>query len=470
MLFHSTIFLLLFLSIYIFYWWLPVKGKHYLIIITSFLFYLWYSVPFFLMFLFLSIINYFVADYLLKNKNKKILILIVAVDLSVLGFFKYFYLFATSLGYLIQNPYLLHVKENLIKDYQLEIILPIGISFYTFQIIAYVVDCYRNTISEKISFRKFVVFILFFPQFVAGPILRATDFIPQIDHPKLEKRKIYIGSLLILLGIFKKVLVADPIGYYTLPVWQNPLNYDALNYWFLIFAFVVQVYADFSGYTDMARGLSKLLGYEIPENFRGPLLSSSMSELWNRWHITLSSWLRDYIYIPLGGSRRGELRTYVNLFITMSLGGLWHGATWNMLIWGMLMGIYLSVERLMNVHQIKLLSDNSLTLIIKRFITLFMFAFMAIFFATPTLENAVVIIKGMFLLPRGNPLISYETVIVLILIGLFLNYLQYNRTIIEAIYKNEKLQIIFMILGTFILTYLLYLYGDMGGTFIYFAF
>lgn len=470
MLFHSTIFLILFLIIYIFYWFLPVKGKHYLIIITSFIFYLWYSIPFMLMFLFLSIINYYAAIYLLFKKDKKILTLIVGIDLLVLGFFKYFYLFASGLGYLLQNEYLINVKENLIKDYNIEIVLPIAISFYTFQIIAFVVDCYRNTVTEKISFRKFIVFILFFPQFVAGPILRASDFIPQIDNPTLTKKKIYIGSLLFLLGLFKKVLIADPIGYYTSSVWQNPSNYDAIFYWILIFAFVIQVYADFSGYTDMARGMAKVLGYEIPENFRGPLLSLSMSELWNRWHITLSSWLRDYIYIPLGGSKRGELRTYLNLFITMSLGGLWHGATWNMLIWGMLMGIYLSIERFMRIKNIKILPENSLTFILKRIFTLFMFSLIAVFFATPTLDSALTIIQGMILLPRGNPLISYETVIVLIFLGLFLNYLQYDRTLIDKIYQNEKLQFKLMVLGIFIITYLLYLYGDLGGAFIYFAF
>lgn len=470
MLFHSTIFLILFLIIYIFYWFLPVKGKHYLIIITSFIFYLWYSIPFMLMFLFLSIINYYAAIYLLFKKDKKILTLIVGIDLLVLGFFKYFYLFASGLGYLLQNEYLINVKENLIKDYNIEIVLPIAISFYTFQIIAFVVDCYRNTVTEKISFRKFIVFILFFPQFVAGPILRASDFIPQIDNPTLTKKKIYIGSLLFLLGLFKKVLIADPIGYYTSSVWQNPSKYDSIFYWILIFAFVIQVYADFSGYTDMARGMAKVLGYEIPENFRGPLLSLSMSELWNRWHITLSSWLRDYIYIPLGGSKRGELRTYLNLFITMSLGGLWHGATWNMLIWGMLMGIYLSIERFMRIKNIKILPENSLTLILKRIFNLFMFSLIAVFFATPTLDSALTIIQGMILLPRGNPLISYETVIVLIFLGLFLNYLQYDRTLIDKIYQNEKLQFKLMVLGIFIITYLLYLYGDLGGAFIYFAF
>ncbi len=470
MLFHSTIFLILFFTIYIFYWIFPTKGKHYLIILTSFLFYLWYSIPFMIMFLVLSIINYSFANYLLNHKNKKILFFVVSLDLSVLFFFKYFYLFVSSLGYLIQNSYLINIKENLIKDYNIEIILPIAISFYTFQIIAFVVDSYRGTIQNQISFKEFIVFILFFPQFVAGPILRASDFIPQINNPILTKQKIYIGILLILLGVFKKVLVADPIGYFISPVLQNPIKYDALNYWIIIFAFVVQVYADFSGYTDMARGMSKLLGYEIPENFKGPLLSSSMTELWNRWHITLSSWLRDYIYIPLGGSRKGEFRTYINLFITMSLGGLWHGATWNMFIWGMLMGIYLSLERFLQKYSKFKLPEIKIFDFFKKLLTLLIFSILGVFFATPNMQSALIIIKGLFTLPEGHPLVSFETVIVLTLIGLFLNYLQYYRNIIQKIYDNTKIQLALIFIGIFAITYLLYMYGDMGGAFIYFAF
>lgn len=470
MLFHSTIFLLLFLSIYVFYWKVSTKYKHFLIILASFLFYLWYSIPFFLMFLFLTIFNYFFANALLKTKNKSLLFFVISIDLSVLFLFKYFYLFVSSFGYLFRIDYFIDIKKNLLKDYNIEIILPIGISFYTFQIIAYVVDCYRGVINEKISFKKFIVFILFFPQFIAGPILRASDFLPQIDNPKLEKSKINIGILLIILGIFKKVLIADPIGYYTNPIWINPSYYDALSYWILIFAFVVQVYADFSGYTDMARGMSKLLGYEIPENFRGPLLSNSISELWNRWHITLSSWLRDYVYIPLGGSRKGEIRTYMNLILTMALGGLWHGATWNMAIWGVIMGLYLSIERFFSKLDILIWPENIFFKLIKKIYILFLFSFFAIFFATPNLKNAFVIIKGLFLLPRGNPFISYDTVLPLIFIGLFFNYLQYDRKWLQKIYEKEKLQYILMTIGSLVLVYLLYNYGNLGGAFIYFAF
>ncbi|MDW7976090.1 MAG: MBOAT family O-acyltransferase [Leptospiraceae bacterium] len=441
-----------------------------MILLTSFLFYLWYSIPFFLMFLGLSVINYFFAIYLLNHKNKKVLWLILVLDISVLAFFKYFYLFASGVGYILQNEYWINIKENLIRDFQIEIVLPIAISFYTFQIIAFVVDCYRNTITEKISFRKFIIFIMFFPQFVAGPILRAKDFIPQIDQPKFSTTNIYIGILLILQGVLKKVLIADVIGYHSADVWYRPEYYDGINYWIVMFGFAIQVYADFSGYTDMARGMSKLLGYELPENFQGPLIASSISELWNRWHITLSSWLRDYVFIPLGGSKGGELRTYVNLIITMSLAGLWHGATWNMLIWGTLMGVYLSIERWVQLHVPIELPKNFFFSLLKRILTLTMFIVIGVFFATPTLDKALLILKGMFLLPEGNPMVSFETISVLILIGLLLNYLQYDRRIKDKIYQNTSLQILLILLGSFVISYLLYFYSDVGGVFIYFNF
>ncbi len=470
MLFHSTIFLLLFGLIYVFYWFVPLRIKHFLIILTSFLFYLWYSIPFMLMFLFLSILNYLVANVLVERKIKIYLILVLVLDGSVLLFFKYFYLFASSIGYLIHNDYLIHIKENLIKDYQIEIVMPIAISFYTFQIIAYVVDCYRGVIKEKISFDKFIVFILFFPQFVAGPILRSTDFIPQIDNPIFDKKKINIGILLILQGVFKKVLIADVIGYYLSPFWSDPEGYHSFFYWLSIYGFIVQVYADFSGYTDMARGMSKLLGYEIPENFRGPLISRSISDLWNRWHITLSSWLRDYIYISLGGSRRGELRTYINLIITMAIGGLWHGATWNMLLWGIIMGFYLSIERFFMINPIKIINESSLTHFIRWVWTLTVFSFIAIFFATPNLESAFEIIQGILIYQEGKTIQSYETILFLILLGLFFNYLQYNRKLLDVIYQKENLQYFIIISFFVVLVYLMYLYHDLGSTFIYFAF
>ncbi|MDH5657024.1 MAG: MBOAT family protein, partial [Spirochaetia bacterium] len=358
MLFNSAIFIVLFLFIYSLYWFLPVKGKHYLIILGSLVFYGWYSIPFLMLFLALLTLNYLFSIILLTRKKKRILWTILAIDLGILGFFKYFYLLAESAGSLLGFSYIQNLQENWIRDYNFEIFLPIAISFYTFQMIAYVVDTYRGVISERVPVRKFAVFILFFPQFIAGPIMRSSDFMPQIDRPVISPHSMLNGVILLLQGVMKKVLIADKIGSLTGDVWMNPSNYDAAVLFIILPSFIIQIYCDFSGYTDMARGMGRLLGYEIPENFAGPFLSKSIQELWRRWHITLSTWLRDYIYIPLGGSRLGSFRTYFNILFTLALGGFWHGATWNMMLWGIYLGGIMVVERLMKKNSIRILPDH----------------------------------------------------------------------------------------------------------------
>ncbi len=282
MVFNSTIFVLLFLFVFLLYWFLPIRGKHSLIIVASVLFYAWYSVPFFIMFITVLGVNYAVAMKLIEQRGQgrpslALLWLAIGLDLAILAFFKYFYLFASSAGNLFGIPYLIDIRANLLEDYNLKIILPIGISFYIFQLIAFVVDCYRGTIADRIDFRRFAVFILFFPQFIAGPILRATDFLPQIDNPTLTVDRLRRGMLLLLFGAIKKILIADRIGAEIAGAWQNPAGYDATVYLLLPVAFLGQIFADFSGYTDMARGMGKLLGYELPENFKGPFFSKSMS-------------------------------------------------------------------------------------------------------------------------------------------------------------------------------------------------
>jgi D-alanyl-lipoteichoic acid acyltransferase DltB (MBOAT superfamily) len=223
--------------------------------------------------------------------------------------------------------------------------LPLAISFYTFQLIAYAVDVYRGVIPVDPGPRRFFLFILFFPQLIAGPIMRSTDFMDQIDQPQINRRRMYDGLWLIIGGLAKKVLLADPAGNFIAPVFHNPDVYDWSSILLAGIGFSLQVYGDFSGYTDLARGSARLLGYEIPENFLAPFFSRSAKELWQRWHITLASWLRDYIYIPLGGSRVGKLRNYLNLVITFSLGGLWHGADYTFLAWGGMWGVLLAAER-----------------------------------------------------------------------------------------------------------------------------
>lgn len=470
MLFNSAIFVLLFIAVYSVYWFLPIRGKHYLIIVASLLFYSWYSVPFLILFLALIIVNYLVSLALLKKKSALLLSLTVGLDLAVLGFFKYFYLLAHTIGWALGIPYMEHLRANWEADYDIVIILPIAISFYTFQIIAYVVDTYRGVISEPLAPRRFFVFILFFPQFVAGPILRSEDFIPQIDSPTIDQDRMRRGILLLIQGTIKKVLIADNLGKFTGAVWVAPQHYDAIVLWTLPFSFMARIYCDFSGYTDMARGMAKLMGYEIPENFSGPFLSTSMSELWTRWHITLSTWLRDYIYIPLGGSRLGEFRTVMNLLITMGLGGLWHGATWNMLLWGIYIGFFLVAERELRVAKVRLLPEGRIGDTIRRFYVVIVFGMSALFFASPDLERTTAILNGMFSFQRGNPVTGFETVFLLIVLSFVFNYLQYFPRLHDRLVQRPRLQYAMTVAGTFITWFLVYLYGDASGSFIYFAF
>lgn len=470
MLFNSAIFLLLFLVFYLFYWPLPVKGKHILIIIASIVFYGWYSFPFLVLFLLILVLSYLLSIPILRTKSRLALVIGLVVIIGNLCFFKYFYLLAQSLGALIGSEYITHLKVNWQQDYKFTIILPIAISFYTFQIVAYLVDCYRGTISERIEFRKYVVFILYFPQFIAGPIMRSTDFISQIDSPVPSRDRMLNGSLLIIQGILKKVLIADQIGAAIGPVFMNPEKYDATMLVLLIPGFISQIYADFSGYTDMARGMSKLLGYEIPENFKGPFLSPNMSELWRRWHITLSTWLRDYIYFPLGGSKRGETITYINLLITMGLGGLWHGANWTMLVWGIYMGAIICIERILSRKGIRILADNRISHILRVSTTYLLFGISGLLFASPGIEQTWQITTGIFSWQKGALLAKAGMVAVLCIVVYLFNAIQFDNRFTNWLNQRTRLRYAMVTIGTFVTGLLVSMYGDTSGSFIYFAF
>ncbi len=264
----------------------------------------------------------------------------IAANLSILGFFKYFDFFADSFARLLST-------FGMEADWPtLNIVLPVGISFYTFQTLSYTIDVYRRKLDPTKSFLDFALFVAFFPQLVAGPIVRASHLLPQILRPRrITSPEIDAGLFLILWGYFKKVVIADNVGLIANQVFGDYGQYQGIDIVIGTLAFAVQIYCDFSGYTDIARGLCKLMGFDLMLNFRLPYLADSPSDFWQRWHISLSSWLRDYLYIPLGGNRHGELATYRNLMITMLLGGLWHGAAWTFVIWGAYHGVLLCVYR-----------------------------------------------------------------------------------------------------------------------------
>ena len=471
MLFNSAVFLLLFLVFYLLYWPLPVRGKQLLIILTSFIFYGWYSPVFLVVFLALIVVNFYLSAALQRRKSKAVLIFGLVLDLGNLIFFKYFYFFIQSFGLLIGDAYLADLRANWIRDYNFEIELPIAISFYTFQIVAYLVDAYRGDLEESTTFRKYTIFILFFPQFIAGPIMRAADFIPQIDNPQPSRDRMLNGCLLVLQGVVKKVLIADRIGVIMNPVWAQPGQYDATVLLLAPVAFICQVYCDFSGYTDMARGMSKMIGYEIPENFMGPFLATSMRDLWRRWHMTLTTWLRDYIFIPLGGSRVSPGRVYVNVLVTMALGGLWHGATWSMFIWGLLLGGILCWEQFTVRAGWQLLpADAGWANALRRVRTFLLFAYTAVFFASPGFTQAMDFFGGILTFQRANPVSSFEGAVGLIILALLFNVPQYLPQPREFLNARPRLRYALIIVGTFVVGFLVSVFGDVSGQFIYFQF
>ncbi len=282
--------------------------------------------------------------------RKAILLFSVAANLGILGFFKYFDFFAGSAASLLKTIGL-PMETRL-----LNLVLPVGISFYTFQTLSYTIDVYRGRIRSHKSLLDFAVFVAFFPQLVAGPIVRAREFLPQVSRPRrLNLEQVYEGGYLILWGLFKKVVIADNLAILVDQVFlTDSLHPEAGGRYLLggavlvaMYAFALQIYCDFSGYSDIARGCAKMMGFEIRLNFNLPYFASNPAEFWRRWHISLSTWLRDYLYIPLGGSRKGPRRTCISLALTMVLGGLWHGAAWTFVLWGVYHGALLIAHRAM---------------------------------------------------------------------------------------------------------------------------
>lgn len=342
MLFNSFVFIGFFIVVYIAYVSLRnrYKAQNGLLLIASYVFYGYWDIRFLLLLLFSTVVDFFVGQWIgqINDERSRRLLMIVSVlsNLSILGFFKYFNFFTENFAQLLSSV-------GLQTDFlTLNIILPVGISFYTFQTLSYTLDIYRGTLKPISSFIDFALFVSFFPQLVAGPIERASNLLPQITSPRsLNYSQINAGLFLILWGYFKKMVVADNLAGVVDDVFDDYTDYQGLDVWLGAIAFTLQIYGDFSGYSDIARGLAKLMGFELMLNFKLPYFATNPSDFWSRWHISLSTWFRDYVYIPLGGSRQGTMVTYRNLLITMLLCGLWHGAAWNFVLWGAFHGALL---------------------------------------------------------------------------------------------------------------------------------
>ncbi len=348
MLFNSAGYLLFFLAVAALHFALPHRYRWLLLLLASYWFYMSWNVAYIALILVSTFVDYFVARALAGSRERGheprrrrlLLLTSLCANLGLLFVFKYWGFFNDSMRALAE-ALSLHWE---LPD--LDVLLPVGISFYTFQTLGYTIEVYRGTLQPERHLGRFALYVALFPQLVAGPIERASRLLPQIraEHA-LDWNRVVSGAQLFAWGLFKKVVIADRVSLYVDAVYGNLDFHDPSSYLLATYLFAFQIYCDFSGYTDMAIGSARILGFDLMENFRRPYFSTSMTEFWRRWHISLSTWLRDYLYIPLGGNRHGVAATYRNLLVTMLLGGLWHGASWNFVIWGAFHGVLLGLSR-----------------------------------------------------------------------------------------------------------------------------
>lgn len=389
MVFSSIFFIFVFLPVTLaVYSVAPRRLKNLILLLFSLVFYAW-GEPVYIFLMLISIVyNYLsgleIAFYRGRGQDAKarlIFLLSVAFNLGVLGFFKY-------AGFVAQNL-------NAVLPFQLpqvELALPIGISFYTFQTLSYIIDVYRGTVAVQRNIIDFGLYISMFPQLVAGPIVRYTDIEHQLRHRAVTLDGLGQGTLLFVRGLVKKVLLANNIGLAFTAIQGMPAGeLSALSAWVGALAYTFQIYFDFSGYSDMAIGLGKMFGFTFMQNFNHPYISTSVTEFWRRWHISLSHWFRDYVYIPLGGSRQGTSRTVINLLVVWSLTGLWHGAAWNFVAWGLYYGVLLVLEKFILRPVLERLPKAVLHLY-----TLFFVVVGWVLFASPTLPDAMAYLGAMF--------------------------------------------------------------------------
>ncbi|WP_179021462.1 MBOAT family O-acyltransferase [Winogradskyella forsetii] len=412
MLFNSVDFAIFFPIVFILYWLLSrnLTARNVLILVASYLFYGWWDYRFLSLIVISSLVDFIVGKFIYqaesKKKKKLLLFLSLFTNLGFLFYFKYTNFFIDS----FINGFALFGQELNITT--LNIILPVGISFYTFQTLSYTIDIYRNQLKPTKNALAFFSFVAFFPQLVAGPIERASHLLPQFyKKHEFNYNNVKTGFLLIGFGLFKKMIIADRAAIVVNQVFNNPELYSGIEVVLATVLFAFQIYCDFSAYSDIAIGAARTLGFDLMKNFDSPYFSKSITEFWRRWHISLSTWFRDYVYIPLGGSKRGKYKTYANLFIVFVVSGLWHGAAATFLIWGAIHGFIIVLEKATNDERKKVykkvgLANNKFSgKLFFSIITFTIVCFAWIFFRASSFEIAMTLIKS---IPTNNFIIFFK--------------------------------------------------------------
>ncbi len=395
MTFNSWLFPLLFLIFYPVYLALKnTRGSALWIVIASYVFYGWFNPLYVLLIFYATVVDYFVVAMMERSRRKKAWLLVSVVNnIGLLSFFKYGAFAAQNLNAAFAYLGLpLHVPP---PGY----LFPVGISFFTFRSLTYSIDCYRGLVARERSFVRYAAFLSLFPLLLCGPIERASSLLPQMrERPpggrvRITREDLADGASLFIVGLFKKLALADYLGLYVDKVYAAPGEFSASALALATFAFTWQIYFDFSGYTDMARGVALFLGFRIMLNFNNPYLATGLGDFWRRWHISLSTWFRDYVYIPLGGNRNGPARTYANLFVTFVVSGVWHGAAWTFVIWGALHGLGNIITR--EMERSSFYNEKVPAFVKQAWVFLFV-AFAWIFFRATTVGDAWLIVRRIF--------------------------------------------------------------------------
>ncbi len=383
------------------YFLIPGRVKNLWLLMSSYYFYMQWNAGYALLIFFSTISTYLTAFFIEKGEKplfrKVALGINLSVNLIILFLFKYYNFFNDSIGELVESMGFSYS----IPEFSL--LLPVGISFYTFQALGYSIDVYRKDLKHEKSFVDYALFVSFFPQLVAGPIERAKNLLPQFKtHNVFVYKRVRTGLSQMLVGFVKKVVVADSLGQIVSVIFNSPEEFEGFTLLIASVMFTLQIYFDFSGYSDIAIGAAKVLGFTLMQNFNNPYFAISFKDYWSRWHISLSTWFKDYLYIPLGGNRKGKVRNYLNLLITFVVSGVWHGANFTFIIWGLLHGIYQIIERLTkpirdNFYRITKISPRFFIIPILKWAVVFsMVVISYVFFISPTIETALYVISNMF--------------------------------------------------------------------------
>ena len=443
------------------------SARKIVIFMASCAFYAYWDWRFLGLLLFVTVMDYYISVILAQSddqpKRKALLAVSIIINLTILAFFKYFNFFVNSFN--------LAFKPLDVSLPNLRILLPVGISFYTFETLSYVIDVYRRGSTRPAkSLLDYAVFVTFFPRLVAGPIMRASHFLPQLERGVIFSwENFVVGARLFGQGLIKKIVIADTIAILTDRVYSTPWLFSSQTVWVGVLAFGIQVYFDFSGYSDMASGVARLLGFELPVNFNLPFTSRNLAEFWQRWHISLSSWLRDYVYIPLGGNRKGEARAYLNMFVTMLLGGLWHGASWNFVLWGGAHGFALGLDRALVRPEKNAADDWKFSRDWFKGILIFIWVGLAcVLFRSPSMDVAFQVTgKLLFIKPEGID--WYYLPAIIYALGVLLGGFLMRAWKIDLATSNiQRPYVLPAIVGIYLFAFLFA--ADSGSPFIYFQF